>query len=107
MLERTREIGVIRVVGGVKKVIFEIVVVEGIFVGFLSWLIGAVLAFPLSLGLNYILGLTLLRVPLIHIFPLWGIFLWLAVIIVLAIIASLIPARNAARISIRETLAYE
>ena len=36
-----------------------------------------------------------------------GILLWLGVVIVLSIIASIIPARNAARLTINEVLAYE
>jgi putative ABC transport system permease protein len=35
------------------------------------------------------------------------VFLWLAVVIVLSIIASIMPARNAARLTINEVLAYE
>lgn len=107
VMERTREIGVIRVVGGIRKVVFQIVVVESIFVGLLSWLAGAFLAFPMSKLLSHTLGITMLRTPLIHIFPLSGLLIWLAVILVLASAASIIPARNAARLSVRETLAYE
>jgi putative ABC transport system permease protein len=36
-----------------------------------------------------------------------GILLWLAVVIVLSIFASIMPARNAARLTINEVLAYE
>jgi putative ABC transport system permease protein len=33
--------------------------------------------------------------------------IWLAVVVLLAVVASLLPARNAARLTIREVLAYE
>ncbi len=36
-----------------------------------------------------------------------GILLWLLIVIVLSIFASIIPARNAARMTINEVLAYE
>jgi putative ABC transport system permease protein len=36
-----------------------------------------------------------------------GMFIWLAVVIILSFIASIIPARNAARLTINEVLAYE
>jgi putative ABC transport system permease protein len=107
VMERTREIGVIRVIGGVRKVVFQIVVVESLFVGLLNWLAGALLAYPLSKLLSHTLGVTMLRTPLIHVFPLSGLLIWLAAILILASIASIIPARNAARLSVRETLAYE
>jgi putative ABC transport system permease protein len=107
VLERTQEIGIIRVVGGIRKVIAQIVVAEGIFVGVLSWAIGSMLAFPLSKYLCHILGLTLLNVPLTHTFPISGLLLWLVFVIILAAIASILPARNASRLSVRETLTYE
>jgi putative ABC transport system permease protein len=36
-----------------------------------------------------------------------GILLWLAVVIILSIFASIVPARNAAKLTINEVLAYE
>jgi putative ABC transport system permease protein len=36
-----------------------------------------------------------------------GMIIWLGLVVVLAVVASLIPARNAARMTIREVLAYE
>jgi len=36
-----------------------------------------------------------------------GILLWLGVVIILSVIASIIPARNAAKLTINEVLAYE
>jgi putative ABC transport system permease protein len=61
----------------------------------------------LSQYLCQILGLTLLNVPLTHTFPLSGLLLWLVLVIILAAIASILPARNASRLSVRETLTYE
>ncbi len=36
-----------------------------------------------------------------------GVFVWLGIVVMLSAIASIIPARNAARLTIREVLAYE
>jgi putative ABC transport system permease protein len=36
-----------------------------------------------------------------------GILLWLAVVVALSVFASILPARNAARLTINEVLAYE
>ena len=65
------------------------------------------LAIPLSRYLSYALGVTVLRVPLDHIVSLSGIALWLVLVIFLAAIASIIPARNASKLSVRETLVHE
>jgi putative ABC transport system permease protein len=107
VLERTQEIGIIRVVGGVSTNIRQIVIIESLVVGLLSWLIGSLLAYPVSWGMCVILGQTMLRVPLTLIFPWQGPALWLGIILVLAILASIIPAQNASRLVIRETLSYE
>ena len=107
VLERTQEIGVIRVVGGVSKNIRQIVIIESMVVGLLSWIVGAMLAYPVSWGMCVILGETMLRVPLSLIFPWQGPALWLGIIFILAILASIIPAQNASRLVIRETLSYE
>lgn len=107
VLERTQEIGIIRVVGGVGKVIRQVVIIESLVVGLLSWLIGSILAYPVSWGMCVILGTTMLNVPLTHIFPMQGLAIWLGLILVLAVLASIIPARSASRLVIRETLTYE
>jgi putative ABC transport system permease protein len=36
-----------------------------------------------------------------------GFVIWLAVVVALSVVASIVPARNAARLTIREVLAYE
>jgi putative ABC transport system permease protein len=40
-------------------------------------------------------------------FTITGFIIWLGVVIVLSIVSSILPARNAARLTIREVLAYE
>jgi putative ABC transport system permease protein len=40
-------------------------------------------------------------------FTLQGVFMWLGVVVILSAFASIMPARNAARLTIREVLAYE
>jgi putative ABC transport system permease protein len=107
VMERTREIGVMRAIGATDGSIFKIVVIEGIVIGLLSWLIGAVLAYPLSVGLSNAVGISILQAPLSYQFSLYGAGLWLVVVVILAAAASLWPARNASRVTVREVLAYE
>jgi len=40
-------------------------------------------------------------------FTLEGFFIWLGVVLALSVFASILPARSAARLTIREVLAYE
>jgi putative ABC transport system permease protein len=45
--------------------------------------------------------------PLPFVFSPIGLFTWLAIVIGIAFVASLMPAYRAMRMSVRETLAYE
>lgn len=107
VLERTREIGVMRAIGAVDGEIVKSVIVEGMFIGVISWAIGAVLSFPISYGLLYMVSTSIANSAMPLIFSVQGFWLWLIVVLILAALASIIPARNAARLTIREVLAYE
>jgi putative ABC transport system permease protein len=107
VIERTREIGVMRAIGASNGMVARIVIVEGLVVGLLGWLFAGVLALPLSWGLSYAIGIAFLQSPLDYSFSVIGLLLWLAVVIVLSVVASVLPARSAWRLSVREVLAYE
>lgn len=107
ILERTREIGLMRAIGATSRAIRQIVVVEGVLIGLFSWGLGALLAFPLSKRLSDAVGMAMLQVPLSYTFSSVGVVLWLGIVVVLAIAASALPAWNASRLSVSDTLAYE
>jgi putative ABC transport system permease protein len=107
VLERTREIGVMRAIGAENGAIFQLVVVEGMVVGLLSWALSIVVAIPITQMLDSRLGNSLLTVPLVYTLSGAGIVIWLVVVLVLAAIASSLPAHNAVRLTVRDVLAYE
>ncbi len=107
VLERTREIGVMRAVGASDGSVLRIVLVEGIFVGLISWVLGALLAYPIGKLLSDAVGIAFMEAPLTYSFSTNGAIGWLLAVLVIATLASLIPAWNASRLSVRETLAYE
>ncbi len=107
VLERTREFGVLRAIGASDGAVRQIVVVEGVLIGTLSWLLGAALALPISKLLSDNVGQAFLNTPLHYTFPIGGVLIWLLVVVVLAALASLWPAWNASRLTVREVLAYE
>jgi putative ABC transport system permease protein len=107
VLERTREIGVMRTIGAVDLVVMQSVVIEGLVIGLITWVIAIGLAYPISFALLNIIGQAMAGSSFALIFTPLGVFLWLAVVIILSIIASVMPARNAARLTINEVLAYE
>jgi len=107
VLERTREIGVMRAIGAVDTAIFKSVVVEGALIGLISWSLAVVVSFPISSLLLKIISESMIDLPIPLHFTLSGIGLWLGVVLALSVVASVMPALNAARLTIREVLAYE
>jgi putative ABC transport system permease protein len=107
VLERTREIGVMRAIGADNRAIAQVFMVEGVLIGVLSWLFGIVVAVPLSGLLSHAVGMAFLQAPLSHTFSMTGVLGWLALVVVLSGLASFVPARNASRLTVREVLAYE
>ncbi len=106
VMERTREIGILRSLGATNGVIRRVVVVEGLLIGIVSWALGAVLSVLLGMWLGDALGVSLLARPLDYLFSVPALAIWLALVSVIAVVASLIPAQKAASLTIRDTLAY-
>jgi putative ABC transport system permease protein len=107
VFERTREIGIMRAIGGGNRAIRLIVLSEGVFIGLLSWLFGGLLATPISYFLNQAVGEAFLRRPLAFVYSTNGLLIWLIAVCVIAAVSSLLPAIRASRLTVREVLAYE
>jgi putative ABC transport system permease protein len=107
VLERTREIGVMRAIGASNGAILRIVLVEGVIIGAVSWLIGFALALPFSMLLSSVVGQAFVRSELNFTFSFNSALLWLGVVTALAALASFLPAWNASRVTVRDVLAYE
>lgn len=107
VLERTREIGVLRAIGASDRDVLQVVMVEGLLLGLVSWLVGAMLAAILSKPLSDAVGSAFIQAPLSDTFSFGGVALWLAGVLVLAGLASYLPARRASRLTVRDVLAYE
>ena len=107
VLERTREIGVMRAIGADNRAIMRTVIAEGMLIGLLSWGIGAILSVPFSYLLSLIVSMAVFQSPIALVFTPTGYIIWLLLVLVLSAVASVLPARNAARLTIREVLAYE
>jgi putative ABC transport system permease protein len=107
VLERTREIGVMRSIGAVDRAIMQTVIMEGMAIGGISWLLGAFLSIPITYVLSDIVSLAVFESPIKVVFTATGFLIWFLVVLILSALASLLPARNAASLTIREVLAYE
>jgi putative ABC transport system permease protein len=107
VLERTREIGVLRAIGAPNRGVAQVFIREGIAIGVLSWILGALLAIPMSRALNAAAGGAMMGMPLSYSYSLSGLWGWFVAVVLLSALASYIPARNATRLTVREVLAYE
>ncbi|HYO41900.1 MAG TPA: FtsX-like permease family protein [Candidatus Limnocylindrales bacterium] len=107
VVERSREIGVMRAIGARDSSVLAVFMTEGLLIGFLAWLVGVVVSLPISKVLSDALGQSFVQRPLVFTPALDGIVAWLVVVAVLALIASFLPAWRATRLAVREVLAYE
>jgi len=107
VIERTREIGVMRAIGAPTRSVAQVFIVESVAIGVLSWLFATLLALPLSKIMSDAVGIPLMGTPITFNFSVAGAGLWLVVVVLLSVLASFIPAQNASRLTVREVLAYE
>jgi len=107
VLERTREIGIMRSVGATDREIMRMVIVEGLLIGMISFGLAILVAVPFTYLLSGIVSNAVFATPIAVEFTYTGYLIWLGLVIVLSSLASILPARSAARLTIREVLAYE
>ncbi|HVN55893.1 MAG TPA: FtsX-like permease family protein [Anaerolineaceae bacterium] len=107
VLDRTREIGVLRAIGASDRAVMRLVIAEGLLIGLISWMLGTVASLPISQLLSDTIHLAVFDARSDFTFTPIGPLAWLGLVIVLSLLASILPARSAARLTIREALAYE
>ncbi len=106
IIERRREIGVMRAVGASSVDVALIFIIEGLLVGLASW----VIAVPISMiaGRYFVQGIGVaIDFPAQYHIDTVGVWLWLGIVTLLSIVFSILPARKATQISVAQSLAYE
>ncbi len=107
VMERTREIGVLRAVGASNGSILRMVVAEGALIGLVSWVLALVFSFPLTLALDAGVGQAMFQQNMTFAVGGLGMGYWLGGVLLLSALASALPALRAVRLTVRDVLAYE
>ena len=97
----------LRAIGASDISVGWVFIMEGIVNGSLSWFIGCLASFIFGKITSDIVGISMMGTPLTYKFSMQGVWLWLLLVLLISTIASIIPARNATRLTVREVLAYE
>jgi len=87
--------------------VMRTVIAEGMVIGVISFVLAVTLSVPFTYLLSTIVSLAVFQSPIDVVFTYTGYAIWLGLVLALSVIASILPARNAARLTIREVLAYE
>jgi putative ABC transport system permease protein len=107
VVERAREIGMMRAIGATSRSIAGVFVAESVSVGLLSWALTVPSSYPGARVFSSLVGAQLVDMPLDFAYPVYSLALWLIIIVVVSALAGLWPALRATRISVRQSLAYE
>jgi putative ABC transport system permease protein len=107
VLDRRRELGVLRAIGATPQIVAGIVAIEAVAIAVLSAAIAEVSAWGVTTILGRLFAVAVFRGRFGLAFPAAGPAAWLAIAVALSIAASLVPALRASRRSVREAVTYE
>lgn len=98
--ERTKEIGVMKVLGCDMRNIGTLFLLEAGFIGFLGGIVGLILSFSLSGVINYLVSQSQdMGMESISYIPLWLVLLSMAFAVLVGMVAGFFPARRAMKLS--------
>ncbi len=107
VLERTREIGVLRAIGARHGAILRMVQIEGLVIALLGWLVSIPLSMPMSALLADAFGRVMFTTPIRWMPDARNVLVWLLMVVVVSLIACTWPSLRATRIPTVKALSYE
>lgn len=107
VVEQTREIGVLRTLGATSQAVRRLLLLQGVAIAATGGLLGLLLAVPVSEVLGGTIENTLINDEFPTSFSWVGIAIWIVVALGIGALGATHPSRVAARLTIRDTLAYE
>jgi putative ABC transport system permease protein len=106
VMQRLREIGILRAIGAPSKNIFRLFQLEGLLHGLLGWLLAVPLAFMLARPIAGKLGRLILGIDLDFTFHWPAVLYWFLTVMSMAWVASYWPARRASNLTVNESLGH-
>ena len=105
--ERRRELGIFRAVGGLRRQVAKMVMLEAVSIGLIGLLTGAIMGlfsayFLVNTAAKVVAGFTVSLV-----FPYWILLVSVPIVLIVAAAAAFVPSFNASRIHIAEAIGYE
>jgi putative ABC transport system permease protein len=107
IVERQRDIGILRAIGGFRGQVQKIVLIEAGMIGFFSHILGIIAGFLLSLLLIHVINKQSFGWTIQFSVPLWSLTEYWLMVMITSIVAGFIPARRAARMNVVESLRME
>ncbi|MDH3225958.1 MAG: ABC transporter permease [Thermoleophilia bacterium] len=107
VIEQTREVGVIRTLGASGWAVTRLLLLQGLAIAAAGCVLGIALSFVVDFLLREVIGSSLLAASLPASLSWVGIAVWIPIALVIGALGATRPARVAAKLTIRDTLAYE
>jgi putative ABC transport system permease protein len=107
IVERLRELAILRAIGVTDRKLYGLTITEGFVIGVTSWVLALILSAPVSYYLGNKFFNIFFETTLNFKISGTGIVVWLAIIVVFSAVAVLVPARNTIKQSVAQGLCYE
>lgn len=105
--ERKRELGILRAIGAGEGKVKQMMLFEVVTMGIMGWLFSVAMAYPISVLTGNYFGQIFIHTNLSHTVSISGIFIWLGLALVAAIVSGIIPTNEAAHLPLSKMLSYE
>ena len=107
VIERTREYGVMKVIGAAPSFLRRLVLSEAVMTGAIGFVIAAAASVPVSVLVGTALGRLAFDLPLPLVVSIPAIAAWAVIAVVGAALSSIAAASRSARLTVRESLAHQ
>ncbi len=106
VIERTRELAVMKTIGATPRRVVRDLLVEALTISALSWILACVVSLPLTFYVDRLIGNLGFLASLPFVVVPAAALGWLVLVCVVSLLATWLPARRAAALNVRQALAY-